>query len=30
MALRGARRGVALRAVVIAVVGLFLGGLDVN
>ncbi|MGZ4662718.1 MAG: heparan-alpha-glucosaminide N-acetyltransferase domain-containing protein [Arthrobacter sp.] len=30
MALRGARRGVALRAPVIAVVGLFLGGLDVN
>jgi uncharacterized membrane protein len=30
VALRGARRGVALRAVVIAVVGLFLGGLDVN
>jgi uncharacterized membrane protein len=28
--LRGARRGIALRALVIAVVGLFLGGLEVN
>lgn len=28
--LSGARRGIALRALVIAVVGLFLGGLDVN